>query len=412
MNPYAAAILAALLLEYASNLAADLLNLRALDPELPEEMRGLHDADSYRRSQEYTRVRTRFGVVESSAGLAALLAFWGLGGFGALDGWVRGLALGPVVSGLVYIGALVLAGKLFALPFELYSTFVVEERFGFNRTDAKTFAVDLVKGLLLAAAIGGPLLAAILFLFERAGSAAWLWCWAVTAGFVLFAQYLAPTWILPLFNRFTPLPDGELREAILGYARSNAFPLEGIFVVDGSRRSSKANAFFTGFGRHKRVALFDTLVEKQTTPEVVAVVAHEIGHYKRRHIVKSTAIGIAHFGALFGLLSLFLGNAELAAAFGVSEPSVYTSLVFFALLYTPVEMVLSLLMHAFSRRNEFEADEFAARTTGRAPDLASALKKLAADSLSNLTPHPLYVALHHSHPPLLRRLAALRAVRS
>lgn len=408
MNPYALVISIALLAEYGLSIAADLLNLRALDPELPAEMRGLHDADSYRRSQEYTRVRTRFGILHASFDLAALLVFWWLGGFAWLDERVRGLGFGPIPTGLLYIGALVAGGRVLSLPFDLYSTFVIEERFGFNRTSVKTFAADLLKGLLLAVALGGPLLAALLYLFERAGESAWLWCWALTAAFVLFAQFIAPTWILPLFNRFTPLAEGELRAAILAYARSAAFPLEGLFVIDGSRRSTKANAFFTGFGRHKRVALFDTLVEKQSIPEVVAVVAHEIGHYKRHHIVKGLALAIAHFGILFWLLPRFLGNEQLFAAFGMSETSVYASFVFFGLLYTPIELVLSILMHAFSRRNEYEADAFAARTTGRAEALVEALKKLATESLSNLTPHPFYVALHHSHPPLLQRIAALR----
>lgn len=408
MNPYAILILAALLLEHALSLAADLANLRALDPRLPEEMRGLHDEASYRRSQEYTRERTRFGMLRGSVSLVVLLCFWWLGGFGWLDDLVRGLGWSAVPTGLAYISALLLAARLVALPFDLWATFVIEERYGFNRTRPATFVADLAKGLLLAALLGLPLLAGLLYLFERAGSSAWLWCWALTTAFVLFAQFLAPTWILPLFNRFTPLAEGELRDAILGYARSVGFPLEGIFVIDGSKRSTKANAYFTGFGRHKRIALFDTLIQKQSTEELLAVVAHEIGHYKRRHILKGLAIGIAHFGLLFALLGFFLENEWLFAAFGLRQTSVWGSFVFFGLLYTPVELVLSILMQAFSRKNEYEADAFAARTTGRAEALVSALKKLAAENLSNLTPHPFYVVLHHSHPPLFERIAALR----
>jgi STE24 endopeptidase len=220
---------------------------------------------------------------------------------------------------------------------------------------------------------------------------------------------VAPTWIFPLFNKFEPLGEGELRDAVLGYARKVAFPLEGLFVIDGSRRSTKANAFFTGFGRRKRVALFDTLLARHPTEELVAVVAHEIGHYKKGHIVKGLVLAIAQAGVVFFLLSLFLGQRGLFEAFGVEQPSVHAGLVFFSLLYAPIELLLSLFAHAFSRRNEYEADAWARATTGAGEPLVSALKRLSADSLSNLTPHPLYVALHHSHPPLIERVRALRA---
>jgi STE24 endopeptidase len=220
-------------------------------------------------------------------------------------------------------------------------------------------------------------------------------------------ELVAPTWILPLFNRFTPL-DGALRDTILAYARSVGFPLEGVFVIDGSRRSTKANAFFTGFGRRKRIALFDTLVETLQPDEVVAVVAHEVGHYKRRHVLQGTVLGIVHLGAMFFLLALLLPRRPLFEAFFVAEPSVWAGLVLFGLLATPVELVLSVLLHAWSRRNEYAADRFAAGTTGTGERLATALKRLSADSLSHLTPHPLYVALHYSHPPVLARIRALR----
>ena len=302
------------------------------------------------------------------------------------------------------------ASTALGLPFRIYSTFVIEERFGFNRTTGRTFVLDRVKGLALGAVLGGALLAAVLFFFDWAGPLAWLWCWGAVTGFMLTAQFVAPTWIMPLFNTFSPLDGGELKDALLDYARSTQFPLDGITVIDGSRRSAKANAFFTGFGSHKRIALFDTLIEQQTTPELVAIVAHEVGHYKRRHILKGLTLSLAHTGALFWLLSLFLDRPGLFDAFAVPEPSVHAGLVFFGLLFTPIELVLSVLVNSFSRRYEFEADAFAADTTGSAEPLVTALKKLSADSLSNLTPHPLQVFLHHSHPPVLHRITALRTL--
>lgn len=408
MNAYAILILLALLIEYGVGLAASLLNLGSLDPRLPGEFEGSYDAEKYAKSQQYTRATTRFQLLESTFSLALVIGFWQLGGFTWLDGFTRALELNAIVTGLVFMLMLVVGLKLLHLPFQLWSTFVIEECFGFNRTNARTFWLDQFKGIVLGGLLGGALMAAILFFFVKTGESAWLWCWGTTTVFTLVAMFVAPTWIMPLFNDFTPLDEGELREAILGYARSVAFPLEGLFMIDGSKRSSKANAFFTGFGKNKRIALYDTLVEGQSTSELVAVVAHEIGHYKRKHIIKSLVIGILHFGLLFWLLSIFLQSQGLFEAFGVAQPSVHAGLIFFALLYTPIEMVLSVAMSAFSRKNEFEADAFAAETTGSPEELVSALKKLSSENLSNLTPHPFYVWLRYSHPPVLQRIEALR----
>lgn len=408
MNAYAWIVLVALLLEYLIDLVGNLLNLRALDPELPAEFTGVYDAERYANSQRYTRERTRFGVLHGTVGLAVTLAFWFAGGFPWVDGLVRGLELGPVGTGLAFLGVLAVGMKLLSLPFQLWSTFVIEERYGFNRTDAGTFVRDQLKGLVLGVLLGGGLVAAVLWFFQATGEAAWLWCWGTAAAFSLFGLYIAPTWILPLFNRFEPLEEGSLRERILSYAHSVSFPLEGLFVIDGSKRSSKANAFFTGFGRTKRIALFDTLVEQHSEDELVAVVAHEVGHYKKGHVLQGLIVSLLHFGVLFWLLGRFLGTRELFEAFGVSEPSVHAGLVFFGMLYTPIELVLSVVMSALSRRNEFEADAYAAETTGRPEDLVTALKKLSSENLANLTPHPFLVWLRYSHPPVLARIAALR----
>jgi len=269
----------------------------------------------------------------------------------------------------------------------------------------------MVKGLLLAIVLGAPALAAVIAFFAYAGALAWVYAWAVVVAFSVALEFVVPTWIMPLFNRFTPLEDGELRTAISDYAASVEFPVRSVMVMDGSRRSTKANAFFTGFGRNKRIALFDTLIAQHGTRELVAVIAHEVGHYKKRHVLQGLVLSVVHMGVLFYLLSQFLTQEGLFEAFGV-EPSVYAGLVFFGLLLTVVEMVLSVGLQALSRRHERQADAFAAETTGHPEAMVTALVTLARSTLTNLTPDPFYVLLHYSHPPLVERVAALTAGRS
>lgn len=408
MNIYAVIILLALVLDLALNLLADVLNLRALRPELPEAFRDVYDAEAYRKSQQYTRVQTQFGWLTITVTLAVTLVFWFTGGFQALDAVVRGWEAGPIWSGLAYIGLLLLGRALLSLPFSIYSTFVLEERFGFNRTTPGTFATDILKGLGLAIVLGGPLLAGVLAFFQYAGPYAWLYCWVAITLFSLGLQYIAPNWIMPLFNTFRPLELGALKDALFAYARGVDFPLTDVFVMDGSRRSNKSNAFFTGFGKHKRVALFDTLIAQLTSAELVAILAHEIGHYKKKHIVQGMVLSIVHTGVLFFLLSVFLHHQGLFAAFYVEQPSVYAGLVFFGLLYTPVELILSLAMGIFSRQREYQADRFAVDTLEKPGTMAQALQKLSVHNLSNLTPHPFYVFLHYSHPPMLERIRAIQ----
>ena len=411
MNIFSLIILVAVILEFVLELVANLLNLKALKLELPPTLEGVYNAEDYRKSQEYIRVTTRFGLVSSTFTLFLLLAFWFSGGFNYFDQVIRAWGFVPVVSGLLYIGILLLAYGLLMLPFSIYGTFVIEEHFGFNRTTARTFFLDRVKELGLALLLGGPLLVGILALFEYAGPYAWFYCWTAVATFSLAIQYVAPTWIMPLFNKFTPMESGELREAILRYAHSVNFPIKNVLVMDGSRRSSKSNAFFTGFGRNKRIALFDTLIEKHNIPEMVAVLAHEIGHYKKKHVLQGVIIGILHTGVVFFLLSLFLGSPGLYQAFYMTQRSIYAGLLFFGLLYTPIELVLSIALHTISRKNEYAADRFAAETIDEPSRLVDALKKLFATNLSNLTPHPFYVFLNYSHPPLLQRVQAIGEIK-
>jgi STE24 endopeptidase len=389
-------------------LVSDLLNLKSLKLELPLVLQDIYNQEDYRKSQEYLRTTTRFGLVDSSFTLLILLAFWFSGGFNWFDQVVTGWNLVPVVTGLLYIGILLFAYSLIKLPFDIYSTFVIEERFGFNKTTRRTFLLDMLKGFILALLLGGLLLAGILALFQYVGIYAWVYCWAAVVIFSLAMQYVAPTWIMPLFNKYTPMAEGELKEAILKYTGSVNFPIKNIFVMDGSKRSSKSNAFFTGFGRNKRIALFDTLIAQHSVPEMVAVLAHEVGHYKKKHILQGMIISIVHTGVLFFLLSLFLTSPGLYQAFGIGYQPIYAGLLFFGLLYTPIELVLSVVMQMLSRKNEYEADRFAAETIDEPNNLIVALKKLSATNLSNLTPHPFYVFLNYSHPPLLQRIQAIQ----
>ena len=413
MNIYGVIILATLLASYLLDLITEIINLKALREELPEEFADVYDREKYRKSQAYTRERTRFGLLTSSFGLLVTLVFWFAGGFNYLDEIVRSWSLGPIWTGLLYIGILILARSAISLPFSIYSTFAIEERYGFNKTTPKTFILDLIKGTALGIVIGGAVLAGVLYFFEYSGPYAWLYCWIAVTLFSLVMQFIAPTWIMPLFNKFTPLEEGDLRSAIMDYARSVKYPLENLFVMDGSKRSSKSNAFFTGFGKHKRIALFDTLIENQTVPEIVAVLAHEIGHFKKKHILQGMVIGILHTGVMFYLLSIFLSHQGLFEAFYMENAAatpIYAGLIFFGMLFSPIEMILSVFMQIFSRKNEFEADRYAAETTGNPESMVSALKKLSAHNLSNLTPHPLYVFLNYSHPPVLERIRAIRVL--
>jgi STE24 endopeptidase len=409
LNPFLWIILLALAARFVLVTSSDLLNLKHLRPVPPDDLADIYHPDRYRVSQQYLRDNTRYDLVARAFDLSVVLAMMFAGGFNWVDGMARSAGFGPIGTGLLFGGLLLVGSKLLHLPFSLYHTFALEEQYDFNRTTPRTFAADWIKELLLTAAIGGILFAVVLALFRSAGEWAWIIAWAAVSLIQFLLIYLAPIAILPLFNKFTPLEEGELRDRLTEYAERLQFRLKGLFVMDGSRRSAHSNAFFTGFGRHRRIVLYDTMVEAHGPSEILAVLAHEMGHFKKKHIPWAVARAVLMSGIVFYLMSLCIDHPLLFEAFRMDQPSVYAGIVFFGFLFLPLEFAIRLLENAISRRHEFEADAFAAETTGEPDALIRALKKLSAENLSNLTPHPFTVLLEYSHPPLGRRIERLRA---
>lgn len=413
MNLYLITILTLLISFTLFHLWIQWLNLQALDPEIPEEFKGVYDAEKYARSQEYLRENTRVDLVTSFIKTTVLIAFILLGGFRFLYERSAQLSDALILQGLIFAGYLLLINSLWGLPFQIYDTFVIEEKYGFNKTTPGTFVMDQLKGLLLGVVIGAPLFAALIYFFDQAEDNAWWISWVAVTLLQLVLMYIAPAVILPLFNKFEPLEEGELRTALEGYARNQGFKLSGLFKIDGSKRSTRANAYFTGFGKNRRIALYDTLIENHGHDELVAILAHEVGHAKCKHIHKQLAIGILSTGLLFWILSQFIRQPGLYEAFGLPSESplpIYAGLIFFSFLYTPISTFLGILTSALSRKFEYEADAFAVKTTGSSDALIKGLKKLSVDNLSNLTPHPWLVFLEYSHPPILQRIHAMRKI--
>lgn len=408
LNTYFYVIFIVSLALFLLDTVADLLNMKRLNDPLPLEFAGVVDPETYQKAQSYNKTRSLFSLVSEGFSLLLFLFFWLLGGFNILDLWVRQQGYQGIYAGLIYFAALMLANYIIGLPFQIYSTFVIEEKFGFNKSNFKTFLIDQVKSLILSALIGLPILAFVLWFFSLSSPWAWVWGWLAVTSFMLLLSYVAPQWIMPLFNKFTPLEEGALKSKIFSMAEKCQFPLKEIFIMDGSKRSTKSNAFFTGFGKNKRIALFDTLVDKHTDEELVAVLAHEIGHFKLKHIVQHMVFSVLQMGVYFYLIHLFIGNEGLHRAFGMENVSVYTSILFFAILFKPISKLISFYSTHSSRKHEFEADDYAAKNTGRAEDLVSALKKLSKDNLSHFTPHPFYVWMNYSHPPVVKRIQALK----
>jgi STE24 endopeptidase len=411
MNAFLIIILFILVGDYFLGLVVDVLNVKHLKTDLPGAFSGYYDGEKYRKSQQYLKENTRFELITGSISTPAVIAFILLGGFNWVDQWSRSFHWGPIVTGLIFAAILLFGSQILSLPFSIYSTFVIEEKYGFNKTTPGTFVLDILKGWLLVIIIGAPVFSAILWFFEKTGPMAWAYCWGALTVIQVFLMFIAPVVIMPIFNKFVPLEEGELKSAIEDYAKKQQFKMKGVFSMDGSKRSTKSNAFFTGFGRFRRIVLFDTLISKHTTEELVSILAHEMGHYKKKHILKSIIISILSTGLMFYILSIFMNNPALFAAFQMEHISIYAGLFFFGFLYAPIDMILSIFGNMLSRHHEYEADAWAVRTYQRPQSMIAALKKLSVDNLSNLTPHPLKVFLSYSHPPVLERIRAIQGFR-
>jgi STE24 endopeptidase len=384
----------------------DYLNLKSHKLELPPEFSDLYEKSKYLKSVDYHRGRWKFGLWSGSFNLIITIIFLLTGLYGQLDIFLREFISEPKLISMTFFAVVVIFSSLIHLPFEWYDHFIIEEKFGFNKMTVKTFVSDKVKGLILGALIGLPLLWCFLLLTERLGPAFWIWFGVIASIFVLLINLFYTSLLLPLFNKLTPLQNGELKSAIIEYSKKVDFPVDNIFVMDGSKRSGKANAFFSGFGKRKKIVLFDTLIEKHSVGELVAILAHETGHYKKKHIIIGFLTSVIQIFFMLWALSLFMNRQELSLALGGKFNAIHLNLVSFGILFSPVSGIAGLASMIFSRIHEFQADAYA-KATSSATDLASGLKKLSIDTLSNLTPHPLYVFFNYSHPPVLNRIRRL-----
>lgn len=391
-----------LILSFIIDQGLDYLNAKRYSHPIPEELNDVYNSEEYRKSQQYNKERYKFGVLTSTVSLIITLAFFFFDGFAFVDNIARSISDNEILIGLVFFGIILFGSDILMTPFSYYSTFVIEEKYGFNKTSIKTFITDKLKGWLVTALLGGAILAAIIWFYQQTNDNFWLYAWGIVTIFSVFLNFFYARLIVPLFNKQTPLESGDLRSEIETYAANVGFNLDKIFVIDGSKRSTKANAYFSGFGREKRVTLYDTLINDLETDEIVAVLAHEVGHYKRNHIIINLIISVLVTGFTFWLLSLFIGNPLLSKALNVSASSFHIGLIAFGILYSPISEITGLIMNYLSRKFEYQADNYA-KETYKAEPLISGLKKLSKNSLSNLTPHPWYVFMHYSHPTLLQR---------
>ncbi|MDR2840987.1 MAG: M48 family metallopeptidase [Paludibacter sp.] len=380
------------------------LNIRHSKIALPDILKDIYNADKYARQQEYFRTNSSFGMLTSSFAFVLTFGMFVLGGFGWLDNLLASYINNEIVKALLFFAILFIANDLLTIPFEIYDIFVIETRFGFNKVTPKIFVLDKLKSLLLTTLIGGGLIALIMWIYILTPDYFWLLAWGAVTAFSLFMSLFYSEFIVPLFNKQTPLPEGELRTAIENFAGKANFKLKNIYVIDGSKRSTKANAYFTGFGPKKRIVLYDTLMDTMSNAEIVAVLAHEIGHYKHKHVIQSLMVSLPETLLMFFLLGIILKSDLLAQSLGgIYGATFELNIIAFGILYAPVTTVLGLFSNYLSRRNEYQADAFAAsHTLGN--ELIAALKKLSSTSLSNLVPHPAYVFFHYSHPTLYQRI--------
>ena len=400
-------IIGALILEYLLSTVSSVLNMNSVSEDVPNGFQDHYDEGKYVKSQAYLKDNTRFGLFSSTFSLALTLIVIHTGLFGILDQFVRTQTVHPILSGLMYFGIIFIINDIINLPFSLYGTFVLEEKYGFNKTTSKTYVLDKLKGYMLTIVFGTIIMSPVLYFFNTYGENGWWIAWGMMTAFMIAIQPLFVHVIAPIFNKFTPLEEGELRTAIEVFAEKVNFPIARIDMMDGSKRSSHSNAYFSGFGKSRRIALFDTLLDKHTTEEIVSVVAHEVGHYQKKHIITGTILGILETGVMLFVFNLIMNDPALFSVFGVETVSVYGGLIFFGMLYSPVSLLTSIFTTAMSRKNEFEADAYSLEHTQNKEALISMLKGLAANNLSHLTPHPLMVFLSYSHPPVMDRIAAV-----
>ncbi|MDA0195942.1 MAG: M48 family metallopeptidase [Bacteroidetes bacterium] len=402
-------MIAIITLDFIIERVLSFLNSKNRKKDIPKELEGIYEEEKYRKSQRYQDELERFGQVTSTFSFVLIIVVLSTGAFGILDDWLRQYALYDPIRTLMFFGALFILSDVINIPFQIYSTFVIEEKYEFNKTSPKTFILDKIKGYLLTVFIGGILLSALIFLVMQFGSGFWIYFWVLIGAFMLFMNMFYASLILPLFNKLVPLEDGSLRQAIQEYASKVNFPLTNIFVIDGSKRSAKANAFFSGLGKKKKIVLYDTLIENHSQEELVAVLAHEAGHFKKKHIIYSMVFGILQTGFMLYILSLMINSSEVSWALGGQTTALHLNMLAFGILYSPVSTLLGIFGNLYSRKNEYEADEYAVKTYGGEP-LKTALKKLTSDNLSNLLPHPWFVFVHYSHPTLLQRIRAMDAI--
>ncbi len=399
-------LIAILIINFIVDKILDVLNTKHFDDAIPIELADVYEKEEYEKSQAYKKTNAKFSNLTGFFSLVLTLAFFFLDGFLFVDELARTYSENNIVIALIFFGIIIIGSDIINTPFSYYKTFVIEEKFGFNKTTKKTFVVDKIKGLLMTAIIGGGILALIIWFYQFAGTSFWIYAWALVAIFSLFMNLFYAKLIVPLFNKQTPLEEGELKTAIEKYATKVGFTLKNVFVIDGSKRSTKANAYFSGFGSQKRITLYDTLINDLEIDEIVAVLAHEVGHYKRKHIIFNLITSTLLTGFTLWLLSLFVSLPIFSEALNISNPSFHIGLIVFGILYSPISEITGLLMNIISRKFEYQADNYAKETFAAKP-LITSLKKLSKNSLSNLTPHSAYVFMHYSHPTLLKRVQNL-----
>ncbi|MGB5783163.1 MAG: M48 family metallopeptidase [Eudoraea sp.] len=401
-------IIAIIVLQFLMETVLDYLNSRKFQDPIPEELQDVFDNKEYLKSQAYKKDNYNLGILSSTFSIVLTLGFLIFGGFEWIDLLARNITENPILMALLFFGIIMIGSDIITTPFSYYQTFVIEEKYGFNKSTRKLFFLDKIKGWLMMAILGGGMLSMVIWFFQLAGNNFWIYALGLIAIFTVFMNLFYSRLIVPLFNKQIPLEEGSLKSKIENYAGKVGFKLQNIFVIDGSKRSTKANAYFAGFGKEKRVTLYDTLIKDLEEEEIVAVLAHEVGHYKRHHIIINLIISILLTGVTLFILSFFINNPEFSYAIGVSEPSFHAALICFGILYSPISEITGLVMNILSRKFEFEADDYA-KNTYKALPLINSLKKLSKNNLSNLTPHSAYVFMHYSHPPLIQRIRNLKA---